>query len=1159
MSLENLPNNFDKDIYRYLNPDLNNLDNEELQYHYLLYGFNEGRKFEINNPNDFDLNKYKELNYELNELSDYELQKHYFLYGRNEGRVYYYDLPNNFNCDHYRLLNKDLNKLSNIELKLHYYQIGKNENRQYLIELPENFDVNKYRELNIDINYLNDDELKVHYFLEGKYQNRSYFYEIPEDFDVNIYKYLNSELINFTDHELKLHYYLYGKYENRSYKYELPEDFNVNNYKLLNNDIKNLSDKEAQIHFFLNGKNENRVYKYQIPEDFNINNYRYLNNDLKNLSDKELELHYFLYGKNENRIYNSNNFINIVNNLFFNNFINIEINNIESNIIFSLTSIPNRFLNNSFDKIIDSIYNQIIKPKYIIINLCHKYKRNFEYDNNLFQNKISQLKNKYNNLIINFSEDYGPITKILGLLNLSHVINENDKIIVIDDDWIIKNNMSYYYELTYELYNCECVFIDERYLINWDNNMELLESNVILYDNYQNFVYGWLSFSFKYKYVERLYDFYKSILFIDNEIIKHDDLILTLFYKLNKIYSCGINLFLNIYERQDLENIDALKNMYDSWNFRFNLEQKILNIYNINNTLLRNHVYIENLKINNSEIFIEKNINERKILFNIENITYYPDKNNFYNKHIDIKYFSKNIFILTITYFKEFIDELDSFIININNIEYNISIYFNNTFSKKQTFFIYTNIELVKINHKIYNFNIIQTNNQNIVSLNKFYSINTILTYIPDINYSLYDEIDRINFINSFNSVLLNIYKKLNVGAYKADFFRALYIYINGGLYMDCKNILYSNINNLLNKNECYVKDLNNGICNGFIYCSFKKDKKIKNYIKAIIYNIFNSLYLDSCLHVTGPKLFVNFIEDNIYLKNNIMDNDWQNSYFTYIDNDKIIIKVSYKNYYEENNYLNNFHYDTLYNQHNIYNNIKHEYYKINFISKILWINLERSVDRKNYMENLLKNINIENIRINAIDGKNDNIRNIINIPFTRDLSNYEIACTLSHIKAINYLNKIDGNFFMICEDDITLNNLILFNTNLNDIILNSPEFDILILNKIYLNNLKNLYEKWNDYNIDLISGTACYIISRKGINKIIKNAEYLENNNFIFNQDKFFDVADIYLYKNLETYVYKYNFIGTIDKDSTIHNDHVNHHTLSTNFQIEEIINDIL
>ena len=78
-------------------------------------------------------------------------------------------------------------------------------------------------------------------------------------------------------------------------------------------------------------------------------------------------------------------------------------------------------------------------------------------------------------------------------------------------------------------------------------------------------------------------------------------------------------------------------------------------------------------------------------------------------------------------------------------------------------------------------------------------------------------------------------------------------------------------------------------------------------------------------------------------------------------------------------------------------------------------------------------------------------------------------------------------------------------------------------------------------------------------ISNIFKNAEYLDDNNFIFNLNKKIDVVDIYLYKNLDTYVYKYNFINIIDKEYTIHDNHINHYVSSTNFQIKEIINNIL
>lgn len=43
----------------------------------------------------------------------------------------------------------------------------------------------------------------------------------------------------------------------------------------------------------------------------------------------------------------------------------------------------------------------------------------------------------------------------------------------------------------------------------------------------------------------------------------------------------------------------------------------------------------------------------------------------------------------------------------------------------------------------------------------------------------------------------------------------------------------------------------------------------------------------------------------------------------------------------------------------------------INGFDIIYWINLDRSIDRKNHMENVLNKISIKNSRIPAVDGRN--------------------------------------------------------------------------------------------------------------------------------------------------------------------------------------------
>jgi len=242
---------------------------------------------------------------------------------------------------------------------------------------------------------------------------------------------------------------------------------------------------------------------------------------------------------------------------------------------------------------------------------------------------------------------------------------------------------------------------------------------------------------------------------------------------------------------------------------------------------------------------------------------------------------------------------------------------------------------------------------------------------------------------------------------------------------------------------------------------------------------------------------------------------------------------------------------------------LKSDLNKINFINGIVWINLDRSHDRKEYMEKLLKQIDIPNYRISAIDGKAyKDIKSIYgDIPLQKKLNNSEIACTLSHIKAINFLKDIDGKYFIICEDDISFENIIFFDKNLETIIKECPKFDILMINKTFLKPLKELYSKWIDYYVDKpldhIGSTVCYIISRSGINKLIKNAEYLDDNNFILNKDHNLNVSDIYIYKNLDTYVYKYNFISTNIEESTIHDNHLDYHKKNDLIQLGVILKD--
>jgi len=185
-------------------------------------------------------------------------------------------------------------------------------------------------------------------------------------------------------------------------------------------------------------------------------------------------------------------------------------------------------------------------------------------------------------------------------------------------------------------------------------------------------------------------------------------------------------------------------------------------------------------------------------------------------------------------------------------------------------------------------------------------------------------------------------------------------------------------------------------------------------------------------------------------------------------------------------------------------------------IDAIIYINLDRSPDRRACFESQMPT-DLKVIRCPAIDG------NTIN--GTRILTKYEHACTLSHLKALKMLLETDGNLFMVCEDDVIFNN----ENDMEKIVNNAPPFDILKLSYMLLNGANNSiltqnedYRRWNRRNKEW--GSACYLITRQAIEKILNNP------------DKLYTVADDYIFKYVVTYTYKYQYVNVGLFKTTIH-----------------------
>lgn len=270
--------------------------------------------------------------------------------------------------------------------------------------------------------------------------------------------------------------------------------------------------------------------------------------------------------------------------------LNIEKNlKTKNRIIISLTTIPPRFLSENFDKVIDSLKNQILKAE-IVLNIPKNYKRKFEYSEKLLNNKIELLKNQ--GIIVNIiEEDLGPITKILGLLNLE--LNDRDIIISLDDDFEINSKMTYFHLLCYKIYKCDCIFIPETLRGN---------ETQIFYNNYFGSCFGYHTFSFRFKFVKELYTFYNEVIKLDRDLWRHDDLIISIFYKVKNLNACCINI--NFQQKNLLHFKHGLHTIPCELAIRRKLHLKIYDIFKPKQIFVKNNTNFFYLFNNNVKIIL---------------------------------------------------------------------------------------------------------------------------------------------------------------------------------------------------------------------------------------------------------------------------------------------------------------------------------------------------------------------------------------------------------------------------------------------------------------------------------------------------------------------------------------------------------------------------
>ena len=226
-------------------------------------------------------------------------------------------------------------------------------------------------------------------------------------------------------------------------------------------------------------------------------------------------------------------------------------------------------------------------------------------------------------------------------------------------------------------------------------------------------------------------------------------------------------------------------------------------------------------------------------------------------------------------------------------------------------------------------------------------------------------------------------------------------------------------------------------------------------------------------------------------------------------------------------------------------------------IPPILWINLDRSKDRYDYMNNLFNKYNLINERISACDGNNYKDFSIIDDDYIQETKDkkYEIGTLCSHLKAIEYFANSDdlGDLIIITEDDLSFEYLPYWGYKLSSYILHTPkDFEILQLAQTYytITFLESFLQdnyvlRIRKHPINYVWGAVAYAIkkscAKKIVNKFIRKIDGKYDLNYLkqhcYNEafKRVTLLSDYFLYKHNITYTIPL-FTTNNDFDTNIH-----------------------
>lgn len=211
--------------------------------------------------------------------------------------------------------------------------------------------------------------------------------------------------------------------------------------------------------------------------------------------------------------------------------------------------------------------------------------------------------------------------------------------------------------------------------------------------------------------------------------------------------------------------------------------------------------------------------------------------------------------------------------------------------------------------------------------------------------------------------------------------------------------------------------------------------------------------------------------------------------------------------------------------------------YKLKGFGPIYYLNVDRHSKRRQHIESQLASWSItDHTRISAYDGRDDDVRAFIAGTYPETLTVCEVACVISHLKAIHHWYHTSTTpYAIVMEDDCELGMAEFWNFTWQEFIRCVPdEWDVIQLAVIIDRDILAPIHKRSarDYS------TACYAITRHHAERLI--LKYIHDDLYrLDHEDEPCPVADELIYNCGVTYSVPLLLYNT-ELGSSIHPKHV-------------------